>query len=112
MSTSDLRARARAIRYATSAIHAAQELQRALQREGLDVRAGVHVGDVDARGDDVSGLAVNIAARVMARAEVGELLVSEAVPPVVAGSGFEFDDRGGHQLKGVPGTWRLYTVVV
>jgi class 3 adenylate cyclase len=92
---------------ATGAIHAARELQRALAREGLGARAGVHVGDVDARGDDVSGLAVNVTARIMALAGAGELLVSPAVPPVVAGSGFSFDDRGEHELKGVPGTWHL-----
>ena len=96
---------------ATGAIRAARELRAALLRDGLDVRAGVHVGDVDARGDDVSGLAVNIAARVMALAGAGELLVSEAVPPVVAGSGFEFENRGEHSLKGVPGVWRLSAVV-
>jgi class 3 adenylate cyclase len=95
---------------ASSSIRAARELQHALAREGLTARAGVHVGDVDARGDDVSGLAVNIAARIMALAGAGELLVSAAVPPVVAGSGFAFDDRGEHELKGVPGTWRLYVL--
>jgi class 3 adenylate cyclase/alpha-beta hydrolase superfamily lysophospholipase len=95
---------------ATSSIRAARELQQALGREGLTARAAVHVGDVDARGDDVSGLAVNIAARIMTLASAGELLVSAAVPPVVAGSGFAFDDRGEHELKGVPGVWRLYAL--
>ncbi|HEY7107224.1 MAG TPA: alpha/beta fold hydrolase [Acidimicrobiia bacterium] len=95
---------------ASNAIRAARELHRALQHEGLQVRAGIHVGEVDHRGDDVSGIAVNIAARVMARAQAGELLVSAAVPPVVSGSGFEFTDRGEHELKGVPGPWRLYAL--
>jgi class 3 adenylate cyclase len=81
-----------------------------LQREALEVRVGVHVGELDRRRDDVSGLAVNIAARVVAEAGPGELLVSEAVPPLVVGSGFEFDPRGKYELKGVPGRWGLFRV--
>jgi class 3 adenylate cyclase len=56
---------------------------------------------------DIGGIAVHIAARVMAHAKPGEVLVSSSVPPLVVGSGIEFEDRGEHQLKGVPGTWRL-----
>jgi class 3 adenylate cyclase len=95
---------------ASNAIRAARELHQALRHEGLQVRAGIHVGEVDHRGDDVSGIAVNIAARVMACAQPGELLVSAAVPPVVSGSAFEFADRGEHDLKGVPGPWHLYAL--
>jgi class 3 adenylate cyclase len=68
----------------------------------------VHTGEVEVRGDDIAGLAVTIAKRVCDLAEPGEVLVSGAIPPVVAGSGIDFLDRGEHQLKGVPGSWRLY----
>lgn len=95
----------------TNAVRAGQELRSALARDGLDVRAGIHVGDIDRRGDDISGIAVNIAARVMAHAGAGELLVSEVVPALVSGSGIEFEDRGEQTLKGVPGTWRLFEVI-
>ncbi len=95
---------------ATNAVRAAQELRAALLQHELQLRAGIHVGEVDRRGDDVSGIAVVIAARVMAHAQPGELLVSEAVPPVVAGSGIQFSERGEQQLKGVPGTWCLYAI--
>ena len=62
------------------------------------------------RGDDIAGMAVHIAARVAAVAGAGEVLVSGAMPPLVAGSGIDFTDRGEHELKGVPGTWRLFAV--
>jgi class 3 adenylate cyclase len=61
-------------------------------------------------GEDIGGVAVHIAARVSVLAEANEVLVSDAVPRLVAGSGIEFDDRGTHELKGVPGEWRLYAV--
>jgi class 3 adenylate cyclase len=77
----------------------------------IEVRAGLHTGEIELRGDDVAGVAVHIGARVAAIAGPGEVLVSGAVPPLVAGSGIEFEDRGEHQLKGVPGRWRLYAVV-
>jgi class 3 adenylate cyclase len=77
---------------------------------GLQVRAGVHIGEVETLGDKVSGLAVHIGARVMARAGAGELLASGTVKEIVAGSGIEFDDRGTAELKGVPGEWRLFLV--
>jgi class 3 adenylate cyclase len=95
---------------ATNAVRAAQELRTALLPVELQLRVGIHVGEVDRRGDDVSGIAVVIAARVLAHAKQGELLVSEAVPPTVAGSGIEFRVRGEHRLKGVPGAWCLYAV--
>ena len=78
---------------------------------GVPVRAGLHTGEIERRGDDLSGIAVHIGARVAAAAGPGEVLVSSAVPPLVTGSGLRFADRGEHDLKGVPGTWRLYGVV-
>jgi class 3 adenylate cyclase len=95
---------------ASGAVQASVAMRAALAHEGLDVRVGIHAGDVDRRDDDVSGMAVVIAARVMARAVGGEILVSEAVPPLVVGSHKHFVDRGGHELKGVPGPWRLFAV--
>jgi class 3 adenylate cyclase len=95
---------------ATNAVRAAQELRAALLQHELQLRVGIHVGEVDRRGDDVSGIAVVVAARVMAQARQGEVLVSEAVPPVVAGSDIEFQERGEQQLKGVPGAWSLYAI--
>jgi class 3 adenylate cyclase len=75
---------------------------------GLEVRAGVHTGEIELMGDEVGGIAVHIGARVAAAAQPGEVLVSSTVRDLVAGSGIEFDDRGGHSLKGLPGEWRLF----
>ncbi len=77
---------------------------------GIDVRAGLHTGECELHGDDVAGMAVNIGARVGAKAAPGEVLVSSTVKDLVVGSGIEFEDRGSHSLKGVPGDWRLYAV--
>jgi class 3 adenylate cyclase len=77
---------------------------------GLEVRAGVHTGEVELMGDDIGGIAVHTGARVAAEAGSGEVLVSSTVKDLVAGSGIEFDDRGAHTLKGVPGEWRLFAV--
>jgi class 3 adenylate cyclase len=82
----------------------------ALAAEGLDVRIGVHVGDVDLRGDDVSGLAVNIASRVMSKGETGEIVVTQSVVAAVAGEVLSFAPLGTHELRGVPGAWQLYRV--
>jgi class 3 adenylate cyclase len=70
----------------------------------------LHTGEVESRGEDLAGVAVHIGARVAATAGPGEVLVSGAVAPLVAGSGISFEDRGQHELKGIPGTWRLYLV--
>ena len=70
----------------------------------------MHAGEVELRGDDVSGLAVNIGARVCALAKPGEVLVTSTVKDVLAGSAFEFVDRGAHTLKGVPDTWQLFSI--
>jgi class 3 adenylate cyclase len=77
---------------------------------GLELRAGIHTGEVEVRGDDIAGLTVTIAKRVCDLAGRGEVLVSETVRINVVGSGFEFNDRGEQVLKGVPGTWRLFSV--
>jgi class 3 adenylate cyclase len=75
---------------------------------GLEVRAGLHTGECELAGDDVRGMAVNIGARIGALAEPSEVLVSGTVKDLVVGADLEFADRGEHELKGVPGTWRLF----
>jgi class 3 adenylate cyclase len=95
---------ARAIR-CTRAI--GDEIRRKL---GIEIRAGLHTGEVEIRDDDIGGIAVALAARVMAEAGSGDVLVTSTVKDLVFGSGIEFDDRGTHALKGVPGEWRLYAV--
>jgi class 3 adenylate cyclase len=77
---------------------------------GLDVRAGLHTGEVELAGDAVRGIAVHTGARVAAHADAGEVLVSQTVKDLVAGAGIEFEDRGARELKGIPGEWRLYAV--
>jgi class 3 adenylate cyclase len=94
---------ARAIRCAQGIINATNAL-------GIEVRAGLHTGECEVRGDDLGGLAVHIAGRVGALASPGETLVSGTVKDLVVGSGIDFEERGEHELKGVPGTWRLYAV--
>jgi class 3 adenylate cyclase len=78
--------------------------------QGLDVRAGLHTGECEREGGKLAGIAVHIGARISALAQPGEVLVSRTVKDLVAGSGIEFDDRGEHELKGVPGDWQLYGV--
>jgi class 3 adenylate cyclase len=75
------------------------------------VRAGVHTGEVETIDGKAGGVAVNIGARVAASAAPRETLVSSTVKDLTAGSGLEFEDAGGHELKGIPGTWRLFRVV-
>jgi len=74
----------------------------------IDVRAGIHTGEIEVRGDDVAGIAVHIGARVAAIAASGQVLVSSTVNDLVAGSSIGFTARGGHELKGVPGSWQLF----
>jgi class 3 adenylate cyclase len=95
----------------TRAIRCACAIRAGLEPLGLQIRAGLHAGEVDARRDDVSGIAVHVAARVQALAQPGEVLVSIALPTLVIGSGIEFESRGAHELKGVPGQWPLFAVV-
>jgi class 3 adenylate cyclase len=94
---------ARAIRCALAIVAAVREL-------GVEIRAGVHTGECEVRGDDLGGMAVHIGARVAAKAGPGEVLVSSAVRDLVIGSGIGFADRGVHELKGVPGDWRLLAI--
>jgi class 3 adenylate cyclase len=89
-------------------VRCASALRDALAALGIAVRAGIHTGEIEQRGDDVGGIAVHIAARVQSLAEPGQILVSRTVTDLVSGSGLEFDDRGEHYLKGIPGAWRLY----
>jgi class 3 adenylate cyclase/pimeloyl-ACP methyl ester carboxylesterase len=92
------------------AIRCASAFREALAPLGIRIRAGLHTGEVELRGDDIGGIAVHIAARVLEQAGPGELLTSSAVPLLVAGSGLGFEDRGEHELKGIPGSYRLYVV--
>ncbi len=94
----------------TSGIMCAAAIRKTVQGLGLHVRSGLHAGEIELRGSDVSGIAVNIASRVSSLASADEILVSRTVTDLVAGSGLEFDDRGEHELKGVPGRWQLYAV--
>lgn len=94
---------ARGIRCALAAISAVQSL-------GIEIRVGLHTGEVEMMGGNVGGIAVHIGARVASLAGPGEVLVSNTVKDLVAGSGIEFEDQGMRSLKGVPGEWRLFTV--
>jgi class 3 adenylate cyclase len=91
-------------------IRCATGLRDRLKGSGVEIRAGVHTGEVQLRGDDVGGIAVHFAARVMAAAAPGEVLVSGTVHDLVAGSDYVLEDRGAHNLKGIGGEWRLFAV--
>ncbi|POX97002.1 hydrolase [Mycobacterium kansasii] len=93
------------------AIRCAMAIRDAVPALGIEVRAGLHTGECEVRGDDIGGIAVHIGARVSALAEPNEVLVSSTLHDLVIGSGLLFVDRGAHQLKGVPGEWRLFAVV-
>jgi class 3 adenylate cyclase len=90
------------------AIRCALAISEATRALGIDLHLGLHTGECEVRGDDLGGLAVHIAARVGSLAGPGEVLVSSTVKDLVAGSRIDFVDRGEHQLKGVPGSWKLY----
>ena len=92
------------------AIRSAQAIVAGVRAIGLEIRAGLHTGEIELAGGDVRGIAVHIGARIATFGGPGEVLVSSTVKDLVAGSGIEFNDRGVHQLKGVPGEWRLYAV--
>ena len=92
---------AQAIRCAAAVVQAVRQL-------GIEVRAGLHLGEVEVAGKNVGGVAVHTGARVLAAADPGEVLVTATLRELVSGSGLEFTDRGQHTLKGVPGTWHLY----
>ena len=93
------------------AVRCAQVLVDGSHALGLTLRCGLHTGEVELRGDDIAGIAVHLAQRVQSVARPDEVLVSRTVTDLVAGSGIEFEDRGEHELKGVPGSWRLYRVM-
>jgi class 3 adenylate cyclase len=94
---------ARAVRCAASIVDEIEQL-------GLKLRAGLHTGECELVGDDVAGIAVHISARVMSCADAGEVLASSTVKDLVVGSGLNFEDRGLHELRGVPDKWRLYAL--
>lgn len=93
------------------ALRCASAIRRKAAREGLDIRAGVHAGEVVIAGQDVRGLAVHEAARIMSKAQPGEVLVSDTTCALVRGTGLEFEDRGEHELKGLPERRRLFAFV-
>jgi class 3 adenylate cyclase/alpha-beta hydrolase superfamily lysophospholipase len=90
------------------AVRGALAIAADVRRLGVDVRAGVHTGEVELRGDDVGGIAVHIGSRVASAAGAGEVLTSRTVVDLVVGSGITFEERGAHELKGVPGQWELF----
>lgn len=92
------------------AIRCAMAIRDAVQVLGIEVRAGLHTGECEVRGDDIGGIAVHIGARVAGLAGPDDVLVSSTLRDLVIGSGLEFEERGTHQLKGVPGEWRLLAV--
>ena len=92
------------------AIRCAAAIREGAARLGLQIRAGLHAGEVEMRGDEVAGIAVHTASRVQSEADAGELLVSRTVVDLVAGSGLTFLDRGVRALKGIPGEWQLFAV--
>jgi class 3 adenylate cyclase/dienelactone hydrolase len=94
----------------TRAVQAGQAVVEAVRQLGLEVRVGLHAGEVQLMDDDIGGLAVHIGARIGSSASAGEVLVSSSVVDLVAGSGITFTDRGEHTLKGVPGEWHLFAV--
>jgi class 3 adenylate cyclase len=91
-------------------IRCARAIRSAASALDLDVRVGLHTGEIELRSDDIGGLAVHISQRVSAAAQPAEIVVSSTVKDLVAGSGIEFEDRGERELKGVPGHWRLFAV--
>jgi class 3 adenylate cyclase len=93
------------------AIRCGQRIAANVQALGINVRVGVHTGEIEIVGDDVAGIGVHIASRIMSAAGPGEVLVSRTVADLVTGSGIVLDDRGKHELKGVPGSWRLFAVM-
>jgi class 3 adenylate cyclase len=91
-------------------VRCATAIRDAVRRLGLEVRAGLHIGEVERRGDDITGMAVVIGRRICDVAGPGEIVVSRTVTDLVVGSGLTFADRGSQALKGVPGDWQLFSV--
>ncbi|MCU1354503.1 MAG: family 3 adenylate cyclase, partial [Acidimicrobiales bacterium] len=90
------------------AVRCAHAISRAMSASGLTIRAGVHTGEVEVRGDDIGGISVHVAARICAKADARQVLVSRTVKDLVAGSGLVFESLGTFDLKGVPDEWTLY----
>ncbi len=93
------------------AVHCALAIRQALERLGLEMRAGLHTGECERRGSDLSGLAIHLASRISGKASSNKILVSSTVKDLVVGSGIMFSDEGTHSLKGIPGEWSLFGVV-
>ncbi len=87
------------------------QIRESVRSIGLEVRCGLHTGEIELRGEDIGGIAAHVGARIEALAAPGEIVVSRTVRDLVAGSGIEFVDVGSHVLKGVPDEWQLYSVV-
>ena len=92
------------------AIHCAAAIRDAVRQLGLDVRAGIHAGEIEQRGGDVAGIAVHLAQRVQTFAKPGQVLVTRTVAELVVGSGLEFEDRGEQHLRDIPGSWQLFAL--
>jgi class 3 adenylate cyclase len=92
------------------AIACAVAIRDGVRAIGLEIRAGLHAGEVDLRGEDLAGIAVHLAERVCSSAGPGQVLVTRTLVDLVAGSGITFDDQGEYELKGVPATWQLFAV--
>jgi class 3 adenylate cyclase len=92
------------------AVQCATAIRDAVLQFGLEVRVGLHAGEIERRGDDVAGIAVHLAQRVQSMARPREILVSRTVVDLVVGSDLRFEDRGEHEIRGLPGTWRLFAV--
>lgn len=93
------------------AIRCARAIAEGVHDFGIEIRAGLHTGECEARGDDLAGITVHIGARVCGMAEANEVLISRTVRDLVYGSSLTFEDRGDHHLKGVPGTWNVFSVL-
>jgi class 3 adenylate cyclase len=92
------------------AIRCACALRDAIQSLGVEVRVGLHTGEIELHGDDIAGIAVHVGERVASHAGPGEVFISRTVADLIAGSQIELQDQGEHELKGVSGTWRLFSV--
>jgi class 3 adenylate cyclase len=93
------------------AVHCAHAIRLGVAEQGIEIRAGLHTGEVEVLREGLAGVAVHIGQRILSEAEPGEVLVSSTVKDLTAGAGLEFEDRGKHSLKGVPEEWRLYAVL-
>ena len=94
-----------------SALDCARAAREAVKRLGIDIRVGIHTGECELQGRTLTGMAVHVAARIQGLAGPGDILVSSTVKDIVAGSDARFEDRGQHSLKGMPGEWRLFSLV-